>query len=148
MEEAESRQIVFTLQDVRVAQRWEVRGGRHRVIHLLSVVMEVRSFWDFFFFPFLDLLSPFHQGAAAVASCPQDCSPEGSRLTPILLLGLEPTRSRPDRGADHDISNPEKPSGAAHSAYSIFCFKTFRMYETLPGLSQARYLSPISIKGS
>lgn len=45
VEEAESRQVIFALQDVRVAQRWEVRWRRHRVIHLLSVRMEVRRFW-------------------------------------------------------------------------------------------------------
>lgn len=46
VEEAESRQIVFTLQDIRVAQRWEVRRGHQGEIHLLSVGMEVRSFWE------------------------------------------------------------------------------------------------------
>lgn len=55
VEEAESRQIVFTLQDIRVARRWEVGGRGHREIDLLSMGMEVRSFWEvellsFFFF--------------------------------------------------------------------------------------------------
>lgn len=54
VEEAESRQIVFTLQEIRVARRWEVRGRRHGEIHRLSVGMEVRSFGEvellFFFF--------------------------------------------------------------------------------------------------
>lgn len=50
VKEAESRQVVFPLQDVGVAQVWEVRGGRHRVIHLLSVGMEVRSVRGAIFF--------------------------------------------------------------------------------------------------
>lgn len=55
VEEAESRQVVFTLQEIRVARRWEVRGRRHGEVHLLSVGMEVRSFWEvelFIFFSY------------------------------------------------------------------------------------------------
>lgn len=37
MEETESSQVVLPLQDVRVPQRWEVRGGSHRVVDLLPV---------------------------------------------------------------------------------------------------------------
>lgn len=46
VQEAEGRQIVFPLQDIRVAQMGEVRGGHHREIHLLSAGMAVRSFWE------------------------------------------------------------------------------------------------------
>lgn len=149
MEEAESRQVVFTLQEIRVARRWEVRGRRHGEVHLLSVGMEVRSFWEVELFIFFFLRSPFHQRAAAGAAYPQDCSPEGSRLTPTPHLGQAPTHSTPGDGADHNIRNPEKPSGAERVAqYFRFWFKTFLVHKTLPGLSQMRYFSPISIKGS
>lgn len=151
VEEAESRQVVFTFQEIRVARRWEVRGRRHGEIHLLSVGMEVRSLGRRFviFYYYYFLRSPFHQRAAAGAAYPQDCSPEGSRLTPTPHLGQAPTHSTPGDGAEHDIRNPEKPSGAERVAqYFRFWFKTFLVHEALPGLSQMRYFSPISIKGS
>lgn len=43
MEEAQSRQIILPLQDVGVAQRWEIRGGRHRVLGLLPMEKEVQT---------------------------------------------------------------------------------------------------------